>query len=154
MSDFGRLQELAREAGLQINPPSNTVVPAVMPLTAVVGEALTCTMGEWTGEPTEYAYGWLIDGADTGAIGDTYTTVAGNEGHTVTCVVTATNGAGSAVAPPSNAVTVTATRAAPAKTEPAAAPAKTEPTARHSDAHSDARRDPGAHSEPYESKRK
>jgi hypothetical protein len=132
MSDFGRLQELAREAGLQINPPINTAVPAVMPLTAVVGETFTCTMGEWTGEPTEYAYGWFIDGADTGQTGDSYTTVAGNEGHAVTCVVTATNTAGSATAPPSNAVTVTATRAAPAKSEPAG---------HHPpDAHSDARR--------------
>jgi hypothetical protein len=107
MSDFGRLQEMARAAGVQVSPPSNTTVPAVMPLTAIVGEPLTCTMGEWSGEPTEYAYQWLSDGAEVGT-GASYTTAAAG---TVLCMVTATNTAGSAVAPPSNPVTVTAAAA-------------------------------------------
>jgi hypothetical protein len=111
MSDFGRLQELARAAGVQVNPPRNTAIPYVSPETAAVGEVLSCTMGEWNGDPTEYAYGWFLDGTDTGVVGSSYTPVAGNEGHTVTCVVTATNNAGSTAAPPSNAVTVTAVAA-------------------------------------------
>jgi hypothetical protein len=104
MSDFGRLQELARAAGVQVNPPMNTTVPAVMPLTAAVGEALSCTMGEWSGEPTEYTYQWVSDGAEVGT-GASYTPAAAG---TVHCMVSATNSAGTAVAPPSNAVTVTA----------------------------------------------
>jgi hypothetical protein len=126
MSDFGRLQELARAAGVQINPPRNTVIPYVSPETVAVGEVLSCTMGEWNGEPTEYAYAWFLDGVDTGAVGSSYTPVAGNEGHSITCVVTATNNAGQASAPPSNAVMVTAVAAAAARsTEPATSRTRT-----------------------------
>jgi hypothetical protein len=111
MSDFGRLQELARAAGVQVNAPRNTAVPYVSPETAAVGDTLSVTMGEWTGEPDSYTYAWCLDGADTGATGTSYTTVAGNEGHTITCVVTATNEAGVTTAPPSNAVTIAAAAA-------------------------------------------
>jgi hypothetical protein len=113
MSDFGRLQELARTAGVQVSAPSNTTIPGVTPLTAVVGEALSCTMGEWSGEPTGYSYQWLSDGAEAGT-GASYTTVAAGS---VVCVVTATNTVGSAAAPPSNAVTVTAAAAMSAARE-------------------------------------
>jgi hypothetical protein len=112
MSDFGRLQELAREAGVQVNPPSNTAVPYVSPETAVVGETLNCTMGEWSGTPTAYAYQWLSDGAEVGTGASYITAAAGN----VVCVVTATNSAGSAAAPPSNAVTVAVAAAMSAST--------------------------------------
>jgi hypothetical protein len=118
MSDFARLQELARDAGLAVSPPSNAVVPAVMPLTAAVGDPLTCTMGEWTLEPTAYTYSWQHVGDPTEiGTGDTYTTVAGDADTSVHCIVSATNSAGSASAPPSNAVAVTAgaTRAAPSE---------------------------------------
>jgi hypothetical protein len=111
MSDFSRLQELARAAGVQVNPPRNVVIPYVSPETAAVGDTLTATTGEWNGEPTEYAYAWFLDGIETGAAGSSYTAVAGNEGHTLTCVVSATNSAGSGTAPPSNAVTVMAVAA-------------------------------------------
>jgi hypothetical protein len=129
MSDFARLQELARAAGLAVTPPSVVDVPYVSPETAVVGAALSCTMGNWSGmdgEPASYAYQWLSDGVEVGT-GTSYTTAAPG---TVSCVVTATNGAGSTAAPPSNAVLVTASaaRAAPAAPAPAA-----------HDAHSDGR---------------
>jgi hypothetical protein len=104
----------------------------ISPEMAAVGDTLSCTMGNWNGEPTEYAYQWLSNGMDTTATGASYSIPPGDDGHVITCVVTATNGAGSASASPSNAVTVTATRAAPAKKEP-------EPV-HHPDAHSDARR--------------
>jgi hypothetical protein len=113
MSDFARLQELARDAGLQPDRPVNTAVPAVMPQTANVGDALTCTMGEWTGEPDSYTYSWRHAGDPAEiATGDSYTTVAGDAGTSVQCVVTATNSAGSTAASASNAVAVpTAARA-------------------------------------------
>lgn len=119
MSDFARLQELARDAGLAVSPPSNAVVPAVMPPAAAVGDPLTCTMGEWTLEPDSYAYSWqhVGDPAEIGT-GDTYTTVAGDADTSVCCIVTATNNAGSASAPPSNAVAVTAGAARAAPSEP------------------------------------
>ena len=120
MSDFGRLQELARAAGVQVNPPSVVDIPVISPEPAAVGDTLSCTMGNWNGmqgEPAEYAYQWLSNGTDTTATGASYSIPPGDDGHVITCVVTATNGAGSTAASPSNAVTVTATRAAPAKSE-------------------------------------
>ena len=38
--------------------PTNTTVPAV----TQTGTTLTCTQGEWSGEPTSYSYAWQIDG--------------------------------------------------------------------------------------------
>jgi hypothetical protein len=121
MSDFGRVQELARAAGVQITAPMNTAIPYVSPETAAVGDTLSVTMGEWTGEPDSYTYAWCLDGADMGATGTSYTTVSGNEGHSVTCVVTAINEAGATAAPSSNAVMVAAT-AARRTTPPAHSP--------------------------------
>ena len=136
MSDFARLQELARAAGLAVTPPSVIDVPYVSPPdTAAVGAVLSCTMGNWNGmggEPATYAYSWQhhTSPAEIGT-GASYTTVAGDADTTVLCIVTATNGAGSTAAPASNSVTVTATAR---KTEPA-------PTAASAhDAHSDGRR--------------
>jgi hypothetical protein len=109
MSDFARLQELARDAGLQPDRPVNTAVPYVSPETANVGDALTCTMGEWTGEPDSYTYSWRRAGNDAEiGTGDAYTIVADDAGNSVQCVVTATNSAGSTVASASNAVAVPA----------------------------------------------
>lgn len=70
-------------------------------------DVITCTMGIWTGEPTSYAYQWKNDGADVGDGTASYAVTAADVGHTVTCVVTATNAAGSTAAPPSNDVVVT-----------------------------------------------
>jgi hypothetical protein len=86
-------------------PPQNKDVPYGGG-TAEVGGTLTCTMGNWTGEPTGYAYAWQTDGAPNSAIGDTYAVVPGDAGHSITCIVTATNAQGSTAAPPSNAVTI------------------------------------------------
>jgi hypothetical protein len=91
--------------------PVNTAVPHVSG-TGAVGATLNCTMGTWDGEPTGYAYDWMRDGASTSATGADYIVVAGDAGHSLTCVVTATNAAGSTAAPPSNAVSVPAARAA------------------------------------------
>jgi uncharacterized membrane protein len=66
-----------------------------------IGETLTCTMGNWEGAPTSYAYEW-----STGGTGNSYVVAESDAGSTITCVVTATNGAGSTVAPPSNPVVI------------------------------------------------
>jgi hypothetical protein len=86
-------------------PPQNQDVPYVGG-TAEVEGTLTCTMGNWTGEPDSYAYAWQSDGAPNSAIGDTYTVAAGDAGHSISCIVTATNAHGSTEAPPSNAVAI------------------------------------------------
>ena len=82
--------------------PANTTVPAV----TQSGTTLTCTQGEWSGEPTSYAYAWKLDDAAAGSDAATYDVQAGDVGKTATCTVTATNAAGSAAAPPSVGVVV------------------------------------------------
>jgi hypothetical protein len=84
-----------------LNVPFNTAVPHVYQ----EGDVLHCTMGEWTGHPTSYAYAWQLDGADAGTSAD-YHVDPVDEGKTATCVVTATNAAGSGTAPPSNGVVI------------------------------------------------
>jgi hypothetical protein len=83
-------------------PPVNIDAPYV----EQVGATLTCTMGNWEGEPTQYAYLWVCDGLEVGTGTDVYVLVADDVGRAYACVVTATNAAGSTEAPASNAVTV------------------------------------------------
>jgi hypothetical protein len=85
-------------------PPVNVDVPYA----SQAGDVLSCTMGNWTGEPTAYAYQWKIDGADAGTDSETYTVTAADDGGTATCVVSASNAVGTTAAPPSNGVVVTA----------------------------------------------
>jgi hypothetical protein len=95
--------------------PTNRDVPHVTG-NGAVGETLNCTMGNWNGEPTSYAYAWKRDGTADIATGANYVVVAEDSGHSLTCVVTATNAAGSTAAPPSNVVAVNgAARRAPAR---------------------------------------
>ncbi len=75
--------------------PTNVTAPTLSGVPHV-GTTLTCTQGEWTGNPEPtYTYGWLRDGVEIAeASGPTYTTVAADGGHQVRCVVTATNSVG------------------------------------------------------------
>jgi hypothetical protein len=86
------------------DPPENVDVPHV----SQSGDVLSCTMGNWTGAPTSYAYQWQMDGADVGTDADSYTVTADDVGLTATCIVTATNAIGSTAAPPSVGVVVVA----------------------------------------------
>jgi hypothetical protein len=91
-----------------IAPPRNVDVPYVGG-DATVGGTLNCTMGNWQGMDTgTYAYAWASDGTPNAAAGSAYTVVIGDAGHSITCIVTATNEAGSTAAPPSNAVAIAA----------------------------------------------
>jgi hypothetical protein len=85
-------------------PTAPTVVD--VPLVTQSGSTLNCTMGNWTGEPTSYAYQWKLDGVDAGTGTADYAVQAGDVGKAATCTVTATNAAGSTAAPVSNSVTV------------------------------------------------
>jgi len=84
--------------------PVNTVIPNVTGA-AVVGNTLTTDDGTWTGSPTSYTYQWKRGATNIGTNANTYTLVAADAGQSITCVVTATNGAGSTPAT-SNAVQV------------------------------------------------
>jgi hypothetical protein len=82
--------------------PVNVDVPVV----SQSGDELTSTMGNWDGEPTSYAYAWQLDGSEAGADAATLTVTTDDAGKTATCVVTATNAAGSTAAPPSAGLVV------------------------------------------------
>ena len=72
---------------------------------ATTSTVCSCTQGNWDGVPTSYTYQWKRDGTVNLGTAATYTLVAGDiPGHTITCVVTATNAQGSTVAPPSNGI--------------------------------------------------
>lgn len=90
-----------------VAPPVNKDIPYVSG-TASIGSTLNCTMGNWTGEPTTYAYKWSSGGTTTGTDAADYTVVSGDAGKDITCVVTATNQHGSTTASPSNAVSIPA----------------------------------------------
>jgi hypothetical protein len=89
----------------RLQPPVNVHVPYLSG-EGVVGEVLSCTMGEWTGEPDSYIYQWKRDGDDVSGDGDTYEVTTEDTGCAISCVVIATNDKGSTEAPPSNAVLV------------------------------------------------
>jgi hypothetical protein len=87
-------------------PPPPPVVRDT-PLVMQEGAQLTCTMGNWDGEPTGYEYQWSRDGAFVvGGPTGTYAVTTPDVGTTFTCVVVATNAQGSTAAPPSNGVVV------------------------------------------------
>jgi len=100
---MGRFNMISR--GAAPVAPVNSVAPVVSG-SATQGSTLTSTTGTWSGSPT-YAYQWKRAGTNiSGATSSTYATVVGDIGSSVTCTVTATNGAGSASAG-SNGITVT-----------------------------------------------
>ena len=57
------------DGGAADEAPTNVTVPHV----TQDGAVLNCTMGEWTGEPTSYAYQWQRAGSDVGDGSSTYT---------------------------------------------------------------------------------
>ena len=90
------------EAPPVVEAPVNIDVPVV----SQTGSTLNCTMGNWDGEPTSYAYLWMID-ATIGGTAPSYTVLPADVGKSATCTVSATNAAGTTSAPPSNAVVIT-----------------------------------------------
>ena len=90
-------------------PPKNTAPPSVSG-TAAVGQTLTCSQGTWSGTtPLTFTYKWLRDKeAIAAATGNAYTVVGEDEGHALSCKVTATNAAGEASAESANSVEITA----------------------------------------------
>ena len=91
--------------------PANTVAPSVSG-TAVVGQVLTTTNGTWNNSPSSYSYQWKRGATNIGTNASTYTLVQADAGNTsnITCVVTATNAAGSANATSNTVVQVLTVR--------------------------------------------
>lgn len=92
-----------------VTPPSNTALPAISG-SASPGKSLTCSQGSWSNGPTDFAFAWSRDGNPiSAATAQTYAVQSADQGHTLTCTVTASNDGGSsdpatshglAVAPP------------------------------------------------------
>ena len=59
------------------------------------GAALTCTMGNWDGQPDQYEYQWRLNGIDMPGEGNTLPVTTADAGKTAICVVTASNATGS-----------------------------------------------------------
>lgn len=81
--------------------PKNSKLPTISG-SAQVGSSLTASPGEWTGNPTSFAYAWNrcdAKGANcaaiSGATSSTYTVTAADVGATLLVSVTATNNSGS-----------------------------------------------------------
>jgi hypothetical protein len=81
----------------EMEPPVNVDVPHVQQ----EGSVLTCTMGNWDGEPTHYSYQWRVDGVPVGSDSPSLQLSQADIGKTATCVVTAGNAKGIVEAPPS-----------------------------------------------------
>lgn len=76
--------------------PSNSVAPVISGTTSL-GSTLTSTTGTWSGTaPITYSYQWKRGATNIGTNSSTYVTVVGDSLANITCVVTATNIAGSA----------------------------------------------------------
>ena len=74
--------------------PASTSPPRVSG-TRRAGAKLSCSTGGWNSGPTSYTYQWYRDGTPlAGFTAPSYTLGTLDEGTTLTCVVTAINGAG------------------------------------------------------------
>ena len=84
---------------LAVAEPHDSAVPQIGG-TAATGQTLSCSPGSWTGvSPLSYAYQWLRDGQPiSGARSSAYTVATADQGHSLSCQVTASNSAGSASA--------------------------------------------------------
>lgn len=76
-------------------PPANSTPPAVSGV-PTAGATLSCANGLWSGTPAPtFTYKWLRDGAPiAGATESSYKIQGADEGHTLSCEVTAKNSKG------------------------------------------------------------
>jgi Pro-kumamolisin, activation domain len=85
---------VAGALGLETVPPRNTAPPKISGK-ANAGKKLSCSTGSWSNYPIGYTYQWNRDGTPIdGATSSTYKVQAVDEGITLTCSVTASNGDG------------------------------------------------------------
>jgi hypothetical protein len=78
-----------------VGPPNNLIKPAILG-TLMVGETLTVDTGVWDSLVTGYGYQWTLDGiAIAGATTSIYSPQAGDAGHSLSVLVTATGYDGS-----------------------------------------------------------
>jgi uncharacterized lipoprotein len=122
-TNSGGSTKASSEASATVLPPSpvDTALPQVSG-TALEGQTMTATEGSWSGTPTAFAYQWedcnLAGGGCSeisGATSSSYKLAAGDVGHRIRVVVTATNAGGSTKA--SSEATGTVLPLAPVNTQ-------------------------------------
>jgi hypothetical protein len=108
-------------------PPENVDAPYLSG-TAMVGETLTSTMGNWTNVPDDYKYAWYRDGTViSGETSESYVLGDADVGKVITAVVTATNSFGTADSPQSNGVGPVETPAESEESQPGQQPSRRPP---------------------------
>jgi hypothetical protein len=104
---FTAEEELALANLGVLAPPPAAPVNVDVPHVSQNASVMNSTLGNWTGEPTSYAFQWKRGATNIGTNAASYTVVAADIGATLSCVVTATNVVGSTAAPASNGVVAT-----------------------------------------------
>lgn len=84
---------MAIETGGDVALPEN-LLPPVLSGSFFVGQMLTCPTGTWSGSPTAFEYKWQNEEADNGDTDNQYTSVSGDDGSRLRCLVRAQNAAG------------------------------------------------------------
>jgi hypothetical protein len=87
-------------------PPVDVPTIIDAPFISQAAAILSCTLGNWNGEPTSRVYQWRVDGVVVGTNQATYTRVAGDVGKMAVCNMVATNGVGSSAPVASNQILV------------------------------------------------
>jgi hypothetical protein len=109
--------------GTGLAAPANTGPPTI-PASGATGTTISCDPGSWTGSPT-FAFSWRSDGTPiSGATAQQYTLADADAGHTITCHVVASNGAGST---PADSNALVPSLPPPANTTPPSIPATGKP---------------------------
>jgi hypothetical protein len=74
--------------------PASTAPPALSG-TPTPGATLSCSQGTWSGNPSSFSYQWLRDGSPiAGQTAGTYNVQHADQGHALSCTVTARNEGG------------------------------------------------------------
>jgi hypothetical protein len=96
-NSFGSERAASRTESIAGRAPVETQAPKIVVpgggSTGTPGVTLTCEPGDWEGsEPIEYTYSWLREGHEiAGQTGENYIVSKVDEGHSLTCKVTAKN---------------------------------------------------------------
>jgi hypothetical protein len=122
------MDEVAKEMAARLPkgvnmPPVNREAPKIEGK-GELGQSLTAKMGSWDNDPTDYSFQWLRDGAPVGDNSINYRVDTADQGHEITCVVSAVNAKGLVAGPPSNGIKV----AEPKKEEASSTTRSTPPT--------------------------
>lgn len=103
---YGVIVRAVNGSGPGADSSSGSVTPQGLPINLkppgisgrlAVGQTLRCLLGSWSGGVSRFAIQWNLEGVPIpGATGATYVVPTAEQGHTLTCTVTASNNAGSA----------------------------------------------------------